>query len=427
MSEVLTFNNWLSGPPEDLVTINPKRTRKELSLDVLKVYERFSAVSETRILITTESNYSFLCLFLGIVLSGKVPVLIPQNAILKEERYALAELWVTEEDLSEILAVCPSKTPTKSDFRNSIVELYTSGSSGAPKKITKTIDQLDLEAAQTTRLLPKSEIEAVASTADSEHQYGLTFNIWLAMSHGLAIYDKRIKVPEDCSKIKVNSLLISTPSFLSNLDPALLPPPVRRVVSAGAPLTEKAASLVKNWLGCEITEIYGSTEAGVIAYRFTRDGKLNSLWTLFSDLSIIENRLVSTGRVLPSLILEDEYDFHNPRQFLLKGRKDNILKIGEERINLTNVEKTITQFYSMPCKVIPLERNGRTLLGAVLLDPMVKEVSRLPAARILSLRNGLKGKIPLLALPRFWRITPSWPQNNQGKILIQELRRFFDE
>lgn len=295
------------------------------------------------------------------------------------------------------------------------------------KKITKTIGQLDLEAAQTTRLLPKSEVEAVASTADSEHQYGLTFNIWLAMSHGLAIYDKRIKVPEDCSKIKVNSLLISTPSFLSNLDPALLPPPVKRVVSAGAPLTEKAASLVKNWLGCEITEIYGSTEAGVIAYRFTRDGNLSSLWTLFSDLSIIENRLVSTGRVLPSLILEDEYDFHNPRQFLLKGRKDNILKIGEERINLTNVEKTITQFYSMPCKVIPLKRNGRTLLGAVLLDPMVKEVSRLPAAKILSLRNGLKDKIPLLALPRFWRITPSWPQNNQGKILIRELRRFFDE
>ncbi len=427
MSEVLTFNNWLSGPPEDLVTINPKRTRKELSLDVLKVYERFSALSGTRILITTESNYSFLCLFLGIVLSGNVPVLIPQNAILKEERYALAELWVTEEDLSEILAVCPSKTPTKSDFKNSIVELYTSGSSGAPKKITKTIDQLDLEAAQTTRLLPKSEVEAVASTADSEHQYGLTFNIWLAMSHGLAIYDKRIKVPEDCSKIKVNSFLISTPSFLSNLDPALLPPPVRRVVSAGAPLTEKAASLVKNWLGCEITEIYGSTEAGVIAYRFTRDGKLSSLWTLFSDLSIIEDRLVSTGRLLPSLILEDEYDFHNPRQFLLKGRKDNILKIGEERINLTNVEKTITHFYSMPCKVIPMERNGRTLLGAVLLDPMVKEVSRLPAAKILSMRNGLKDKIPLLALPRFWRITPSWPQNNQGKILIQELRRFFDE
>ena len=427
MSEVLTFNNWLSGPSEDLVTINPKRTRKELSLDVLKVCERFSALSGTRILITTESNYSFLCLFLGIVLSGNVPVLIPQNAILKEERYALAELWVTEEDLSEILAVCPSKTPTKSDFRNSIVELYTSGSSGAPKKITKTIGQLDLEAAQTTRLLPKSEVEAVASTADSEHQYGLTFNIWLAMSHGLAIYDKRIKVPEDCSKIKVNSLLISTPSFLSNLDPALLPPPVKRVVSAGSPLTEKAASLVKNWLGCEITEIYGSTEAGVIAYRFTRDGNLSSLWTLFSDLSIIENRLVSTGRVLPSLILEDEYDFHNPRQFLLKGRKDNILKIGEERINLTNVEKTITQFYSMPCKVIPLKRNGRTLLGAVLLDPMVKEVSRLPAAKILSLRNGLKDKIPLLALPRFWRITPSWPQNNQGKILIRELRRFFDE
>ena len=66
MSEVLTFNNWLSGPSEDLVTINPKRTRKELSLDVLKVCERFSALSGTRILITTESNYSFLCLFLGI-------------------------------------------------------------------------------------------------------------------------------------------------------------------------------------------------------------------------------------------------------------------------------------------------------------------------------------------------------------------------
>lgn len=248
MSEVLTFNNWLSGPPEDLVTINPKRTRKELSLDVLKVYKHFSEVSGTRILITTESNYSFLCLFMGIVLSGNVPVLIPQNAILEKERYALAELWVGEEDLPKILADCSSKTPTKSDFRNSIVELFTSGSSGAPKKITKTIGQLDLEAAQTTRLLPKSEVEAVASTADSEHQYGLTFNIWLALSHGLTIYDKRIKVPEDCSKIKVSSFFISTPSFLSNLDAALLPPPVKRVVSAGAPLTEKAASLVKTWL-----------------------------------------------------------------------------------------------------------------------------------------------------------------------------------
>lgn len=137
--------------------------------------------------------------------------------------------------------------------------------------------------------------------------------------------------------------------------------------------------------------------------------------------------MVSTGRVLPSLILEDDYDFRNPRQFILKGRKDNILKIGEERINLTVVEKRIAQYSSLPCKVVPLEREGRTFLGAVLLNPMVKEVSRLPAVKILSLRKELKDKIPLLALPRFWRITPSWPQNNQGKILIRELRRFFDE
>lgn len=225
MSEVLTFNNWLSGPPEDFVTINPKRTRKELSLDVRRVYKHFSEVSGARILITTESNYSFLCLFMGIVLSGNVPVLIPQNAILEKERHALAELCVREEDLREILTDSSSETPTQSDFRNSIVELFTSGSSGAPKKITKTIGQLDLEAAQTTRLLPKSEVQAVASTADSEHQYGLTFNIWLAMSHGLAIYDKRIKVPEDCSKIKVNSFFYfhSLISFESGSGPSSTP------------------------------------------------------------------------------------------------------------------------------------------------------------------------------------------------------------
>lgn len=425
MSDFYPFKDWLTAKPKDLITVGPVRTREQLVSDVRRVQAYLASHKNKRVLITAESVYNFLCLFIGTLLSGNRPILVPQKTIhLRGEQ--VADLSLTDQIFLQI-------SSTKTDQNSPVCEpqllfeLFTSGSSGTPKKILKTVQQMDLEAGQTAALFTAALPKSVARTVDCEHQYGLTFSVWLPMSLGIPIHDKRISIPEQCSNLSLTPLLVSTPSFLNNLDKSLPAPNVAMVISAGSPLHSKAASLVWQWLNTDILEIYGSSEAGVIGFRKTERGKISSLWKLFSDLSVKEGFLFSTGRTTGCLEIDDILEFTDSNSFILKGRKDRICKIGEEKISLDHIEHVIKEVCSRQVKVLPIEKNGRMFLGAILLIPEQNRDSHLDGQTITALREQLRNKIPLLSLPRFWRSVPNWPRNNQGKIQISRLRELFDE
>jgi 3-hydroxymyristoyl/3-hydroxydecanoyl-(acyl carrier protein) dehydratase len=110
----------------------------------------------------------------------------------------------------------------------------------------------------------------------------------------------------------------------------------------------------------------------------------------------------------------------------LRGRADRIVKIGEERVSLTGLERRLT--------ASPLLEEAR---GLVLADERVGVVAVLsPAGRGLARRAGKRVLVEELtcwtrphivpvALPRRWRLVDALPQDALGKVLDADLHALF--
>lgn len=116
--------------------------------------------------------------------------------------------------------------------------LFTSGTTGKPKPVRKIVRLLDREAEMVSEIFPDLRRLAVASSVDPLHLYGLTFTVWVPMALGLTRIVPRLEVPEDLASVTVPSAIISSPTFLRYLDPA-----VRMTQSAlSFPLAESLGS-----------------------------------------------------------------------------------------------------------------------------------------------------------------------------------------
>ena len=61
---------------------------------------------------------------------------------------------------------------------------------------------------------------------------------------------------------------ISSPAFLKRLDHHLAAPPVELILSAGGMLLWQDVAQAADWLNVWPDEIYGSTETGILAWRY---------------------------------------------------------------------------------------------------------------------------------------------------------------
>ena len=200
------FVAWLTGPAHDIVArADDGRpiTRRDFARDVLCAARALVGLDGQRIAIDEGHPYRFAVLLNAVLWSGCTPVLFPgRGAQFEALKDAYDAVLV---DASDGVTVYPKLTLvvkmdaepltieslTKPDATRPI-RLFTSGSSGTPKCIEKTVGLMDREAEVTTRLFGAvTEGAVVQSTVDPRHLYGLTFNIWFAFSAGRPIATTR--------------------------------------------------------------------------------------------------------------------------------------------------------------------------------------------------------------------------------------------
>jgi len=315
--------------------------------------------------------------------------------------------------------------------------LFTSGSSGTPKAIEKTLDLLDAEIAQQDKIWGELLSDStIASTVSHQHIYGLLFRVLWPLCAGRLFERFDLIYPEQVmAHASQNTTLISSPALLKRLTDDQATTSYRAVFSSGGPLSPSAAQQSLTLFEQLPFEVFGSTETGGIGYR--QQLEPTTPWQFFPS---IDKALNAEGCLrLRSPFIDpqswyqtsDQCELLAGGQFRLKGRADRVVKIEEKRISLTEVERRLCQLeWIEEAAVFPLEETNRLILAAVitLSEQGKATISDMGKGKFwLKLRQELRLWLEPVGIPRRYRAVDEIPLNTQGKRLIRDLELLFKE
>lgn len=313
------------------------------------------------------------------------------------------------------------------------IVFHTSGSTGVPKAVVKSLSQLQTEV-QVLKDLFFSPVRPrlFVPTVSPLHLYGFLFVVLLPFELKSPRLDRLVSYPETLSQLRQGLIvLVTSPAFLKRLDEpnAGLPRPPERVFSSGGALPEAAARRAQAWFGQAVTEIYGSTETGGIAWR--RNPEAN-LWTLFPGMVLSGGGEESVWLQSPYLEapvpLDDRLEL-GEGGFRLLGRADSVVKIEEKRVALNEVEHRLIETGWVKDAAVLAFLEGRQQLGAaVVLNE--KGLQRFAGSNRRQMgqafREALAAYFEPVALPRKWRFLEDLGRNAQGKLSKEAVRVLFD-
>ena len=384
---------------------------------------------DRRYALYTHDAYPFAVGLFALLHAGK-EIWIPGNNLpetarqLKQEGCRLLGDWPEADpfdtdirftvDLTSALDVLDQNAPG--------IVLFTSGSSGQPKAVPKTLCQLQAEIDTLENLWGKLLNNAsVAGTVSHQHIYGLLFRVLWPLAAGRCFHSSMHLSPEallaDGDPARIS--WVASPGHLKRLDeqsPWQGIGGLSTIFSSGGPLPAEAATQIFTSAGRPVIEVYGSTETGGIAWRQTC-GRIDVPWQPFEGIEIqwIEGKSYLYSPYLngrDGLALDDRLTQLDDGRLLLHGRQDRIVKIEEKRLSLTALEQRLqdTPWISEAYALVLARHRDVVAIAAVLSDAgaaRLKEQGR--NAFIKHLRRDLADSFDAVALPRKWLFVNSIP------------------
>jgi acyl-coenzyme A synthetase/AMP-(fatty) acid ligase/3-hydroxymyristoyl/3-hydroxydecanoyl-(acyl carrier protein) dehydratase len=319
--------------------------------------------------------------------------------------------------------------------------LYTSGSSGTPKEIGKTLGQFAAEVATLQQQWGAEVAGAVVLTSvPHQHIYGLLFRLLWPLASDRAFDRAHCIAPAELfARVAAlrDTVVVSSPAHLARwpqlAELAQLQPAPRRFFSSGAPLAQAAADHYTAAFGAAPIEIYGSTETGGIAWRCR---SVDDAWQAFAgielaahDDGVLQVRSPHLGHAQWHRT-DDAVEFVAAQRFHLAGRRDRIAKIEGKRVSLPALEARLEQHaYVAQAALALLHDARRERLGAALVlsaDGAERVRSQGAAQLVKTLRRYLAQYVDPVVLPRRWRCVPALPYDARGKLPAPAVAALFE-
>jgi 4-coumarate--CoA ligase (photoactive yellow protein activation family) len=311
----------------------------------------------------------------------------------------------------------------------SLVTVYSSGSSGNPSAAHKCAAQLLGEAETLARMFGIGGAARVLSSAPAHHIYGLLFSVLVPLVGGGAfirhtpLHAESIAALADALGANV---FCSVPPHLHGLQ-ALAHGSlagVTRVFCSGAPLPPADAAALEQRLGLAVTEVLGSTETGGIAWRLAGG---DAAWAPLPGVRVdadadgvmwLDSPFLEPGTVRPSRGA-DRIAMDGEGRFRHLGRVDRIVKVGGERVSLIEIEQRLLATDGvLDAAVVAIEDQGprqRQICAAVVAP-------RLTAAEI---RGLLRRWLDPVAIPRRIELVERLPREETGKLQLHKILTLF--
>jgi acyl-coenzyme A synthetase/AMP-(fatty) acid ligase len=298
------------------------------------------------------------------------------------------------------------------------VVAFTSGSTGEPQPHPKTWGSLADGARASASALGLERLADVTlvGTVPPQHMYGLESTVVLALRQGFALHAGRPLYPADLRdallQVGGTRVLVTTPVHLRVLlaDEVVLPP-LGLIVSATAPLAPELAQQAEVRCGAPLREIYGFTEAGMVATRRTAS---ETIWHTLPGVAVRTQdgaALFSGGHVQREVAAGDLLQVRDARSFLLQGRSADLVNVAGKRTSLAHLDAALMAVEGVEDAAffLPQERAG----GPV-TRPLAFAVA--PEHSRASLLAALRERIDPVFLPRPLYVVAALPRNAAGKL-----------
>ena len=429
----------------------------EFQDDVAALAASLQARQGQRWLLLSEDAYAIAVGFLATLYAGRT-IVLPANlqighvtdladqidGILVHEQDTPTDVKTVTILANDVAADRATLKPI--DAGRAEIILHTSGTTGQPVAIHKSLNCLEEEVAALDGLFRPTESYCVLATVPAHHIYGLLFRVLWPLVAGQPFVAGLIRYPEELEKALetvTNILLVSSPAFLGRalgvMDIDTLKGHLVGVFSSGGPLPVDVAATYNASLTQPITEVYGSTETGGIGYRCVLDAARPEPLTplpgvtlsvdLESDILSVSSPFLSSDG---SFQTGDRVRLLSDGRFELFGRADRIAKIEERRISLTEVEQKLAARVEVSTVRVEIIQGitSRKVLGSLIVPTpegwaaLARDGKR---ALTKKLRGALMPYLDLAVIPRKWRFVRRMPETLQGKSPLSQFQAMFDD
>jgi acyl-coenzyme A synthetase/AMP-(fatty) acid ligase len=382
-----------------------------------------------------EDRYRFAVTFAAVALAGRMN-LLPQNRTPRTLQQvadahpafvAIADGPVAECPLPVVdyEQICRPATHTPAipaiAPERVVALVFTSGSTGVPKPNAKRWGHLAAGARAERIALGLPSGARYVGTVPPQHMYGFESTVLLPLLTGGAFHVGR---PFYAGDIAASLRLMPSPRVLITaplhiracLEANVAFPEIELIVSAAAPLPIGHAKDAEQRFHTIVREIYGFTEAGMVAVRRTVEG---DLWTTFPDVQLIQTGdewSFGGGHVDGTKIATDRIDARSATVFRLDGRRDDIVNVAGKRASLADLSLKLAEIPGVADGVFHFPE---VQIGAV-HRPMAFVVA--PGLSESAVRRALRGRIDATFLPRPLIMLDRLPRAPSGKLPLDALR-----
>jgi len=315
------------------------------------------------------------------------------------------------------------------------IAFFTSGSTGTAKRIDKCLRQLEQEAAAIEAVfgavVPPSA--CVHATVSHQHVYGLSFRLCWPLATGRPFEGRTHDIWESVmGALEDNDALVTSPAHLMRLHGLALPVGRRPslILSAGAPLDAEAIATTAGVFDIAVTEIFGSTETGAIAWRSHRTA--GSGWQPLPGVSISANAddcmVVQAPYVDSQQASADLIELLPGGSFHFRGRSDRVVKIEGKRVDLQQIEQALRGLpWVADAAVIQHEPTRRIAAAVAMTAEGQGRLEQMGAFRFgRLLQKELSATLEPVGLPRRWRFVTSLPVAALGKRRQADIAALFE-
>ena len=350
------------------------------------------------------------------------------NATGNEVELAIAPL------AERILTSEPSSSPESIDLSRLQLEFWTSGSSEEPRAFPKNSRQLLSEARMLSEFWGVGRNERLLCTAPPHHIYGFLWGVLLPLLSGASIVSATarqgqsiLEAVQESQPSRIISVPAQLAAFLSvlELQPSRPLPSAIRIVSSGAPLNRDIASGLE-LRGASVLEVLGSTETGGIAWRRTSQDETFQPLPHVTVTSTEAGVLLVDSAHLPDgdrpFVTTDLIETRG-EGFVHLGRADAIVKIGANRVSLSEVEERALRLPGvLACRAIAQSAEHSLTHSLELCMVAVA-----PGYSAPLLRAALLDSLPPELWPKRIRRVDALPIDERGKVTTAALAALFEQ